>query len=612
MAENFDKFSISIDADVSSLQSSLKAAENTLVQFESALKKATSIGEINYLNKNIANLNTTINGLKQQANQLGRPIGDASQSLINFSRIAQDAPYGIMGIANNLNPMVESFQRLAATEGGTKKALQAMVAGLMGPAGIGVAIGVVSSLAVTFSKEISQFFKGPADELEKFRDELNKVAQEIYKIIGQEQTKRTKGILLVELIVGGTPTQQQEALKQLKKLYADSKAIQDAKLGSDKAFYTTLVNQAAMQNSAVANEKNNAAQLDKLYSEQIQNDKKRNAELEKLDKGEGLGFFKAGKGAYQNRINELKLEVNTQYDILGKEIQKNIDKLEANTFKALQKITLIPSAETLKKGGAKAKEKKIVSPVKQISDGVYDASLETEAREQFSKTPFVSKIPEAANIGTGSLFGMFDEQMNGKIKTTGNELTNFLKNTKEGFAQANMEANQFASQMAGGVTNSLQSAFDALMNGGNVFEALSNSVLQFAADLGFAIIKAQLLAYIQAGLAVSGTGLGGAAAGGGGILNTLMNLLGLGLTKNAKGGVTNGPSLGLIGEAGPEAIMPLSKLGSFLNTSFNAGAMSSGAAGGGGQFVLRGQDLLLSVNRSQKASRIKGQSISLG
>ena len=90
-----------------------------------------------------------------------------------------------------------------------------------------------------------------------------------------------------------------------------------------------------------------------------------------------------------------------------------------------------------------------------------------------------------------------------------------------------------------------------------------------------------------------------------------MNLLGLGVTKNAKGGITNGPSLGLIGEAGPEAIMPLSKLSSFLNTSFNAGAMSSGGTGNGGQFVLRGQDLLLAVNRSQKASNIKGQSISL-
>jgi|LakMenE18May11ns_1017448.scaffolds.fasta_scaffold9918145_2 hypothetical protein len=608
MAENFDKFSISIDADVSSLQSSLKAAENTLAQFESALKKATSIGEINYLNKNIANLNTTITGLKQQANQLGKPLGDASQSLINFSRIAQDAPYGIMGIANNLNPMVESFQRLAQTEGGTKKALQAMVSGLMGPAGIGVAIGVVSSLAVTFSKEISEFFKGPTSELEKFRDELNKVAQEIYKLIGQEQTKRTKGILLVELITGGNKTQQQEALKQLKKLYGDSKAIQDAKLGADKAFYTTLVNQAAIQSGAVATEKNNAAQLDKLYAEQIQNEQKRNAELQKLDKGEGLGFFKAGKGAYQKRIDELKLEVNTQYDILGKEIEKNIANLEARTFKALQNITLLPSPDKIVKP---KKEPKIKSPVKLISDGVYDASLEEQAREQLSKTPFVSKIPEAANIGTGTLFGMFDENLNGKIRTTKNELSDFLKQTKEGFAQANMEANQFANQMASGVTNSLQSAFDALMKGENVFEALSNSVLQFAADLGFAIIRAQLLAYIQAGLATSGTGLAGAAAGGGGILNMLMNLLGLGVTKNAKGGITNGPSLGLIGEAGPEAIMPLSKLSSFLNTSFNAGAMSGSSAGSGGQFVLRGQDLLLAVNRSQKASNIKGQSISL-
>ena len=55
MADSFDKFSISIDADVSALQSSVKAAQNTLAQFESALKKATNIGEINYLSKNIDN-----------------------------------------------------------------------------------------------------------------------------------------------------------------------------------------------------------------------------------------------------------------------------------------------------------------------------------------------------------------------------------------------------------------------------------------------------------------------------------------------------------------------------------------------------------------------------
>jgi hypothetical protein len=607
MAENFDKFSISIDADVSSLQSSLKAAENTLAQFESALKKATSIGEINYLNKNIANLNTTISNLKQQANQLGRPIGDASQSLINFSRIAQDAPYGIMGIANNLNPMVESFQRLAKTEGGTKKALSAMIDGLSGPAGLGVVIGIVSSLAVVFQKQISEAFTGSADKVKELRDELKKLNDDIYKITGAAQTSQILGGTLANIISDKSidTNTRKNALKELKKQYSENKEIQDLdvkNLDTYTASYLNSINNlAAVQKDAIGKEKNyidalsaaNAAykklidERDKLKDQQL-------ATTKQLEMGVTTESLRAKIDAqYVKPLKEATEKIKNANDALTRTIT---DVLKFNTPDKVIKVK---------------KEKKIKSPVEQISDGVYDASLETQAREQLSKTPFVSKIPEAANIGTGTLFGMFDENLNGKIRTTKNELSDFLKQTKEGFAQANMEANQFANQMASGVTNSLQSAFDALMKGENVFEALSNSVLQFAADLGFAIIKAQLLAYIQAGLAVSGTGLAGAAAGGGGIMNLLMNLLGLGVTKNAVGGITNGPSLGLIGEAGPEAIMPLSKLSSFLNTSFNAGAMSGSSAGSGGQFVLRGQDLLLAVNRSQKASNIKGQSISL-
>jgi hypothetical protein len=38
--------------------------------------------------------------------------------------------------------------------------------------------------------------------------------------------------------------------------------------------------------------------------------------------------------------------------------------------------------------------------------------------------------------------------------------------------------------------------------------------------------------------------------------------------------------------------------------------MGSGNGSGLSQFVLRGQDLLLSVNRAQKASNLKGQNIS--
>jgi len=71
----------------------------------------------------------------------------------------------------------------------------------------------------------------------------------------------------------------------------------------------------------------------------------------------------------------------------------------------------------------------------------------------------------------------------------------------------------------------------------------------------------------------------------------------------ADGGIISGPTMGLMGEypgaaSNPEVVAPLDKLKDMIG-------------GGGGTFVLRGQDLLLSVNRAQKASNLKGQNISL-
>ena len=77
-----------------------------------------------------------------------------------------------------------------------------------------------------------------------------------------------------------------------------------------------------------------------------------------------------------------------------------------------------------------------------------------------------------------------------------------------------------------------------------------------------------------------------------------------GVKKFADGGIISGPTMGLMGEypgarSNPEVVAPLDKLKDMIG------------GGGGGTFMLRGQDLLLSVNRAQKASNIKGQTISL-
>jgi hypothetical protein len=598
MAENFDKFSIGIDADVSALQSSLKAAQNTLAQFESALKKATNIGEINYLNKNIDNLKGTIAQLNQQAGRLGKPMGDASQSLINFSRIAQDAPYGIIGIANNLNPMVESFQRLAATEGGTKKALQAMVAGLMGPAGVGVAIGVVSSLAVTFSKEIAAFFKGPTGELEEFRKKLKEVADDIYKLIGQEQTKRTKGILLTEVIVGGNKTQQEEALKELQKLYSNSAAIKNAKLGEDKAFYQTLVNQAAMQGDAVAKEKNNLSQLDIAYADNIKNEKKRNAELKKItsEKIEGIGF-----ATRLVSVTEQKNRINAAYDVLGDEIKKNIAKLELDTLEQLKTVTLTPTPDNVKKGGDKT-----IDSLKEFSANLkYELARQLMDYETYKKRfqqidtsyiPFIYKEEpvKESEFSKKTKKELADPSQNslGKFLTKN---TKMLMDSDAQIKKTQKEYEDFANTISRDVSGALMGMYADLQQGQTGLQAMGNMLGRLAEQFVAAILQATIFAAIMSAI---NAGTAGALTFGG----YFMKALGM-----ADGGIVTGPTHALIGEGNEsEAVLPLSKLKGMLNTTFNAGAMSgAGGMGGNGSFVLRGNDLVLALQRSNSSLNLR-------
>lgn len=122
-------------------------------------------------------------------NSLNNGSNQAAQSLTNLSRIAQDAPFGFIGIANNLNPLVESFGRLKQESGSTGGALKQLVAGLSGPAGLGLAFGVVTS-AITFaqmgfqawsrgSKDAKDASKDFNAELKSLQDELKNVATDL-------------------------------------------------------------------------------------------------------------------------------------------------------------------------------------------------------------------------------------------------------------------------------------------------------------------------------------------------------------------------------------------------------------------------------------------------
>lgn len=116
--------------------------------------------------------------------QAQRSIDDFSKksriALTNLSLVVQDLPYGFIGIQNNLPALTQSFAQLSAEAGGTKNALKQIAAGLVGPAGLFLAFSAVTS-AVTFaitkygslSNAINALFSANS-KLIQIQQELNK------------------------------------------------------------------------------------------------------------------------------------------------------------------------------------------------------------------------------------------------------------------------------------------------------------------------------------------------------------------------------------------------------------------------------------------------------
>jgi hypothetical protein len=78
---------------------------------------------------------------------------DANIAFANFGRIVQDAPFGLLGISNNIDPLLVSFAQLKATSNGTGGALKALAGQLLGPAGLIFLLGSALPTALLFAQK---------------------------------------------------------------------------------------------------------------------------------------------------------------------------------------------------------------------------------------------------------------------------------------------------------------------------------------------------------------------------------------------------------------------------------------------------------------------------
>jgi hypothetical protein len=190
------KLQVEVGADIGELKDKLAEAQLLLEKLRK--QKATDIK----LGLDVKNLQTQINDAKASINGLSKEItknssamethsratANGGNTLMQFSRIAQDAPFGIIGIGNNLTATAESFGHLAKSSGGAGNALKAVGASLIGPGGILLAI----SLVTTGFTVLAQKGLTLSDVFNMMSGNFDQAAQDIKKAY-EESTKSALG-----------------------------------------------------------------------------------------------------------------------------------------------------------------------------------------------------------------------------------------------------------------------------------------------------------------------------------------------------------------------------------------------------------------------------------
>jgi hypothetical protein len=213
-------------------------------------------------------------------------------------------------------------------------------------------------------------------------------------------------------------------------------------------------------------------------------------------------------------------------------------------------------------------------------DKINDAIVRIDASIEASK-PVLKTYESNWTDTTNQIFDAVNNLVEGLITQLGQNLGKAL-------AGENIDVLGGFGEQIGGALEEIGKALIAYGVAIKAFQlAQSNPYAAIAA--GFALVVAG--AALKSKFGKAQAALGGGSGGGFGNANS----------NTTSGAFGARPSFGLLGQS------PNSTTGSNMSSIDNAQNMSNNSA----TFVLKGQDLLLSVNRAQKASQLKGQNINL-
>jgi hypothetical protein len=131
--------------------------------------------------------------LSSAQQQFRNQAGASNAVALEFNRIIQDAPFGIIGIGNNIQQLAGNFSALRASAGGTGAAISGALASILSPANL-VLLGISAVTSAFTAYQLGLFdSKEETKEFVSETDRLNEAINNLLKQLSAVNSARLEG-----------------------------------------------------------------------------------------------------------------------------------------------------------------------------------------------------------------------------------------------------------------------------------------------------------------------------------------------------------------------------------------------------------------------------------
>lgn len=574
-----DQLQINIGADTKGLETGLQKAVNAIDNFDKEVQSsAKDLQKFSQYLPNIAVPPNTfkaaedgLKGLGSAVNDTGNKLkglpsqsGQVTLALSNLGRVASDAPFGFIAIANNIEPLVQSLQSLGKTSGGIGGTLKALGASLIGPGGLLLGFSLVSS-AITVAVQkygslgnaINAIFgrqdalvKQTADaakSYEKFNQQLKESSDIQASASGSAQGEISRVNALAAIVQDQTKSynERNQALKDLQsisKTYFGNIDIEKGKLGE---LTTAVANytQATIQSAITKGFESEIGAVNVELNKQVNLLAKLK---ERLDDARRAPQRIVGAAATVDTRDIIAAEqaFNAQAKVV-KDLESRTKELNTAIGESINRYNSIVAPVTAANDATARQAATDKVATKEISAKTAAITKENAARAERLKL-LLAEAGQIQTVDTNASFPALSKAILDSFKTSSSDFTEAIKTSTgrlgrdftiippesiqaaiDNVNRLKLAGLQAGEAFAAFVSPAIDSVFNAIENGESAIKALGRSIKQLVVDLIKATLKAAAFALVisaaSGGTISFGTAFRGAlqfgGTGGGGGLN---------------------------------------------------------------------------------------------